>query len=144
LAVSATATSRRSSKRSSASRPSAEICRAMLEAPLRQASSLEHLEHRPWPVPQGPWVMGQTWEDLLFAHWRVDPELLRPRVPAGLELDIVDGAAWIGVAPFRLTGLRLRGLLPFPGASSFLELNVRTCVTAQDKPGIWFFSLDAS
>src|SRR5207237_8954546 len=50
----------------------------------------------------------------------------------------------IGVVPFRLTGLRLRGLLPFPGASSFLELNVRTCVTAQDKPGIWFFSLDAS
>jgi uncharacterized protein YqjF (DUF2071 family) len=88
--------------------------------------------------------MGQTWEDLLFAHWRVDPELLRPRIPAGLELDTFDGAAWIGVAPFRLTGLRLRGLLPFPGASSFLELNVRTCVTAQDKPGIWFFSLDAS
>ena len=88
--------------------------------------------------------MGQTWEDLLFAHWRVDPELLRPRIPKGLELDTFDGAAWIGVVPFRLTGLRLRGLLPFPGASSFLELNVRTCVTAQDKPGIWFFSLDAS
>jgi uncharacterized protein YqjF (DUF2071 family) len=87
--------------------------------------------------------MGQTWEDLLFAHWRVDPELLRPRIPQGLELDVFDGAAWIGVVPFRLTGLRLRGLLPFPG-SSFLELNVRTCVAAQDKPGLWFFSLDAS
>src|SRR3954447_11746095 len=116
----------------------------MLDTPLRQASSLEHLEHRPWPVPQGPWVMGQTWEDLLFAHWRVDPELLRPRVPAGLELETFDESAWLGVTPFRVTGLRARGLLPLPGLSSFDELNVRTYVTAQGKPGIWFFSLDAS
>jgi uncharacterized protein len=116
----------------------------MLEAPLRQASSLEHLEHRPWPVPQSSWVMGQTWEDLLFAHWRVEPELLRPRVPSGLELETFDGAAWLGVTPFRVTGLRARGMVPLPGLSSFDELNVRTYVTAQGKPGIWFFSLDAS
>jgi uncharacterized protein YqjF (DUF2071 family) len=88
--------------------------------------------------------MGQTWDDLLFAHWRVDPDLLRPRIPEGLELDTYDGAAWLGTTPFGITGLRLRGLLPLPGASSLLELNVRTYVTAQDKPGIWFFSLDAS
>jgi uncharacterized protein len=88
--------------------------------------------------------MGQTWEDLLFAHWRVPRDALESLLPEGLELDTHDGDAWIGVVPFRLTGLRLRGLLPFPGASSFLELNVRTYAIAQDKPGIWFFSLDAS
>jgi uncharacterized protein YqjF (DUF2071 family) len=48
------------------------------------------------------------------------------------------------VTPFVITGLRARGLLPLPFASSFRELNVRTYVTRDDKPGIWFFSLDAS
>jgi uncharacterized protein YqjF (DUF2071 family) len=115
-----------------------------LDAALRQSRSLEHLEHRPWPTPVRGWTMGQTWEDLLFAHWRVPLEDVRPHVPAELEIDQHDGTAWLGITPFRLTGLRGRGLLPLPGASSFLELNVRTYVTADDKPGIWFFSLDAS
>jgi uncharacterized protein len=99
--------------------------------------------HRPWPLPDGPWVMGQTWDDLAFLHWRVDPEVLRPRVPAGVQLDVFDGSAWLGITPFRLEHLRVRGTLPMPRLSSFLETNVRTYVTAEDKPGIWFFSLDA-
>jgi uncharacterized protein YqjF (DUF2071 family) len=87
--------------------------------------------------------MGQTWEDLLFAHWRVPQAAVRRLVPAALEVDVFDGSAWLGVTPFRVSGLRLRGTLPLPRVSSFLELNVRTYVTAEDKPGIWFFSLDA-
>jgi uncharacterized protein len=115
-----------------------------LDAALRQARSLERLEHRPWPVPARGWTMGQTWEELLFAHWRVPAEELRKHVPAGLEVEEFDGSGWVGVTPFRLTGLRGRGMLPLPYVSEFLELNVRTYVTAQEKPGIWFFSLDAS
>jgi uncharacterized protein YqjF (DUF2071 family) len=116
-----------------------------LDAVQRQARSLEQLEHRPWPPPRRGWTMGQTWEDLLFAHWRVPLDGVRAYVPAELEVEQHDGSAWIGVVPFRLTNLRARGLPPLPGASSFLELNVRTCVRAADgKPGIWFFSLDAS
>jgi uncharacterized protein YqjF (DUF2071 family) len=115
-----------------------------LDAALRQARSLERLEHRPWPVPARGWTMGQTWEDLLFAHWRVPVEQLRPHVPPELEVDEHDGTGWVGITPFRLTGLRGRGTLPIPYVSEFLELNVRTYVTAQEKPGIWFFSLDAS
>ena len=87
--------------------------------------------------------MGQTWESLLFAHWRVPEEAVRRLVPAALQVDVRDGSAWLGVTPFRVAGLRLRGTLPLPRVSSFLELNVRTYVTAEDKPGIWFFSLDA-
>jgi uncharacterized protein YqjF (DUF2071 family) len=113
-----------------------------LAAPARQASSLQTTDHRPWPLPQTSWVQGQTWEDLLFAHWRVPEETLRPLIPEGLDVDTHDGSAWLGVTPFRVTGLRLRGMLPIPRVSSFLELNVRTYVTAEDKPGIWFFSLD--
>jgi uncharacterized protein YqjF (DUF2071 family) len=116
----------------------------MLDAAVRQNRSLESLEHRPWALPGRGWIMGQTWEDLLFAHWRVPAEEIRQHVPAGLEVDEHDGSAWLGITPFRVSGLRLRGLPPLPRLSSFLELNVRTYVTFGDRPGIWFFSLDAS
>jgi uncharacterized protein len=87
--------------------------------------------------------MLQRWENLLFAHWRVDPAALSGKIPAGLALDVHDGGAWVAVTPFEIAGLRLRGLPPVPGASRFPELNVRTYVTAGGKPGVWFFSLDA-
>lgn len=87
--------------------------------------------------------MFQRWERLLFAHWRVDPAALRGKIPEGLTLDERDGGAWVAVTPFELSGLRLRSLPPVPGTSRFPELNVRTYVTAEGKPGVWFFSLDA-
>jgi uncharacterized protein YqjF (DUF2071 family) len=88
-------------------------------------------------------VIFQRWEDLLFAHWRVAVAALRPRVPASLALDLHEGEAWVGVTPFRLRRMRLRGLPPIPGASEFPELNVRTYVTLDERPGVYFFSLDA-
>jgi uncharacterized protein len=115
-----------------------------LEAPARQGASLEATEHRPWPLPGRPWLMGQTWEDLLFAHWRAPVDALHAHLPAGLELDLHEGEAWISVTPFRISGLRARGLPPLPFVSSFLELNTRTYVTVGGKSGVWFFSLDAS
>ena len=111
---------------------------------MRQASGLHEIDHRPWPLPQGPWVMGQTWDDLLFAHWRVDGDAVRRHVPEGLRVQEHDGSAWLSVTPFVVTGLRARGTFPLPLVSSFRELNVRTYVTDGEKPGIWFFSLDAS
>jgi uncharacterized protein len=115
-----------------------------VQAPARQNAALEVTDLRPWPLPDGPWIMAQTWEDLLFAHWRAPAEELRALLPDGLDLDLYEGEAWIGVVPFRLSGLRARGLPPLPFVSSFLELNTRTYVTAGGKPGIWFFGLDAS
>jgi uncharacterized protein len=104
---------------------------------------MEATDHRPWPVPEASWAMGQTWDELLFAHWRAPADALRSHLPEGLELDLFEDEAWIGVTPFRVTGLRARGLPPLPLISSFLEVNTRTYVTAGGKPGIWFFSLDA-
>jgi uncharacterized protein len=88
--------------------------------------------------------MGQTWEDLLFAHWPIPVGMLRALVPPGLEVETFEGSGWVGMTPFRVDALRLRGLPPAPGISRFLELNVRTYVTRDGKPGIWFFSLDAA
>ena len=99
--------------------------------------------HRPWPMPLGPWIMFQSWERLLFAHWPVDAAVLRGLIPPPLVIDEHDGQAWLGITPFHLSGLRGRGLPPLPGASSFPELNVRTYVRLGDKPGVFFFSLDA-
>ena len=109
-----------------------------------QRSVLSDLGHRPWPLPDRSWLMGQTWYDLLFAHWAVDPEKLRPLIPLPLALHLRDGQAWLGVTPFVVGGVRLRGLPPLPRLSRFPELNVRTYVTYGDRPGIFFFSLDAA
>jgi hypothetical protein len=109
-----------------------------------QARSLEVVDHRPWPLPRRPWLLGQTWRRLLFAHWRVPQDVLRPHVPDTLVLEEWNGSAWLGMTPFRITGFRLRGLPPVPWLSSFYELNCRTYVRRGDRPGILFFSLDAS
>jgi uncharacterized protein YqjF (DUF2071 family) len=86
--------------------------------------------------------MRQTWRHLLFAHWRVDPSLLRRHLPEQIPLDTFNGSAWIGVTPFIATGVRPRFVPPLPGVSRFPEINVRTYTTIDGRPGIWFFSLD--
>jgi uncharacterized protein len=110
---------------------------------LQQRAVLNDAGHRPWPLPDGPWLMGQSWVDLLFAHWRVPEEELRRVVPPQLPLDTFEGSAWLGITPFCVRGLRLRNTVPAPVLSSFPELNVRTYVSVEGKPGIYFLSLDA-
>ena len=105
---------------------------------------LKHTNHRPWPLPRGPWIMAQVWHDLLFAHWTVPVAALRPLVPQQLEIDTFSGQAWLGIVPFRMSGVRLRGTPAVPGLSRFPELNVRTYVIRDGMPGVWFFSLDAA
>lgn len=109
-----------------------------------QQRALEEIAHRPWPLPEGSWLQGQTWCDLLFAHWRVPAEQLRRVIPPALPLHLYDdGSAWLAVTPFVVKGLRPRGTPPLPWVSHFPELNVRTYVELDGKPGIYFFSLDA-
>ena len=117
----------------------------MLTRMRQQAATLRVTEHRPWPVPEGrPWVMAQSWHDLLFAHWRVPAAALRPVVHPAIPIDEFDGSAWIGITPFKVEGSRPRLGPPPPVVSSFPECNVRTYATIDGKPGIWFFSLDAA
>lgn len=104
---------------------------------------LSRVEHRPYPVPAGPWALGMSWRDLLFMHWPVEADVLRPLVPPDLSLDTFEGSAWLGVVPFGMTGVRPRFLPAVPRLSRFPEINLRTYVTAEGKPGVWFFSLDA-
>lgn len=105
---------------------------------------LQQTNHRPWPLPAGPWVMTQTWYDLLFAHWPMPLETLRRVIPPQLEIDTYAGQGWLGVVPFGMTRVFPRYTFPVPWLSHFLELNVRTYVRVSDRPGVYFFSLDAA
>jgi uncharacterized protein YqjF (DUF2071 family) len=99
----------------------------------------------PTRLPAGYSVMRQRWADLLFLHWPVAIESLRPLVPAALEIDTFDGRAYVGLVPFTMTGVRPVGFPAVRRVSDFHEVNVRTYVHYQGRdPGVWFFSLDAA
>jgi uncharacterized protein YqjF (DUF2071 family) len=89
--------------------------------------------------------MRQRWRRLAFLHWPVDPAVVRRLLPAGLDVDVWEGSAYLGIVPFTISGTRPPLLPPVPGLSSFHELNLRTYVHRQGRdPGVWFFSLDAA
>ena len=108
------------------------------------AAEQELHSDRQWPLPSRPFAMRMTWEDLLFVHWPMDPQEIQRHLPTGLKVDTWKGSAWIAVVPFRMSDVAPRGIPAVPGVSAFPELNVRTYVTTEDKPGVWFFSLDAT
>lgn len=105
---------------------------------------LDETAHRPWEIPDAPWVMRMDWAELLFAHWRLPADVVRRFVPPGLELDTFDGSAWVGVVPFRMENVRPRGLPRLPPTDEFPELNVRTYVRVGPRSGVYFLSLDAA
>jgi uncharacterized protein YqjF (DUF2071 family) len=121
----------------------AELNRDMQSVSAIAAAIVEH-SHRPCPPPRKPWVLAMRWHDLLFIHWPMRPEIIRPLLPAEVELDTFDGWAWIGVVPFHMSGVRLRFTPPLWPVSRFAELNVRTYVKTPGRSGVWFFSLDAA
>lgn len=105
---------------------------------------LQHLDHRPFPIPHEPWVIRQSWSRLLFAHWAVKPEQLRPLIPLSLEIDTYENQAYVGVVPFAMRRVYPRMACEVPWLSNFLELNIRTYVKKDGIPGVYFFSLDCS
>lgn len=108
---------------------------------LNQMTITDETSHRPWPLPQTPWLLRMRWHDLLFLHWPVAYDALRALIPTYLELETFDGSCWLGIVPFRMSGVRPR-YVPIPMA--FPELNVRTYVSFRGRSGVWFFSLDAT
>jgi uncharacterized protein len=111
---------------------------------MRHVTDVDRLAARHRPPGQS--VMHQNWGKLLFMHWRINENLLRPHVPASLEIDTYGNSAWIAITPFTMWDIR--ALPPFvppvPGLDSMHELNVRTYVHYNGVPGVWFFSLDAN
>ena len=105
---------------------------------------LNQTAHRPWDTPRRPWLWSQQWRNLLFAHWSLPKNALRPHVPPCLEIDTKHGTAWVSAVAFQMARGRPRWLPSFPPVSDFLELNFRTYVRLDSKPGVFFLSIHAS
>ncbi|GGF29016.1 hypothetical protein GCM10010954_30170 [Halobacillus andaensis] len=105
---------------------------------------VEQTDHRTTPIPDGPWVMTQRWEHLLFLHFPLNKETMGPYIPEGLTLDTYEGEAWITILPFVISDMHIRNLPPLPFVNNYLELNVRTYVKRNGVSGLYFLSLDAS
>lgn len=109
--------------------------------PLPQLADRLATRTRPAQRP----AMYQTWRDLLFLHWQVEPGLIQATLPPGLTVDTFDGAAYVGIVPFYMRGIRPIFSPAIPGISNFLETNLRTyAFDAQGVPGVWFYSLEAN
>lgn len=104
---------------------------------------LQQQEHRPFPPSARPWFSRQLWENLLFYNFPVDAKALQATLPKGMTVDCYEGNGWISIVPFQLS-MGLRGLPSSFWPLTFNELNVRTYVRVNDKPGIYFYSLDAN
>lgn len=89
-------------------------------------------------------AMLQSWRDLLFLHRSIDPAAIQALLPPGLEVDTWEDKAWVGLVPFHMEGIRPTWGPAVPWLSAFPETNVRTYVRHGDRPGVWFFSLDAA
>ena len=102
--------------------------------------------HRPRPLPSGRWAVTQRWNDLLLAHWPIPVAQMAAVLPDWLEVDTFHGSAWLGIVPFWLDRIKIRGVPPIPGMRRFPDLNLRTYVRDQytRTPGVYCFSLDAS
>lgn len=88
--------------------------------------------------------MRQQWRDLAYLHFDYDPDVVQRLLPPGLEVDTFDGRAWVGLVPFSMRKISFPLVPPVPWLGSFPEVNVRTYVVRDGRPGVWFFSLDVN
>lgn len=97
------------------------------------------------PALAGRVVAAQRWSDLVFVHWRVEPERVAPLLLPGLRPDEHDGSTWVGLIPFLLSDASLLGGPGIPYLGTFVEINVRLyAVDPEGRRGVVFRSLEAS
>lgn len=106
-------------------------------------SILSFTNHRQYPVPQRPWQHYQEWHGNLMLHWEADADKLIQLIPDGLTLDVFEGKAYVSLIAFTVENMRPRFFFPIPYLSDFHEVNLRTYVIRNGKPGIYFLKIDA-
>lgn len=104
---------------------------------------LAHKEHRSFPHPDTPWKFYQEWHDAVLLHWTVPIDVMQKMIPADLTLDTFQGEAYISLFAFTAEKSRPWILPPVPIVSDFLEINIRTYVKRDDRPGIYFLNMEA-
>lgn len=101
------------------------------------------ISHRPYPLPSGKWAYYQEWNKVLFLHWKVPVEALRPLVPERLHMDTMGGDAYVSLVAFTMQKIRPRFLPSILAVSDFDEINVRTYIDNDHRKGVYFFSIEA-
>jgi uncharacterized protein len=74
------------------------------------------------------------WRKLIMAQYAIDPSLLTPYLPAGLELDFYEGQCYVSLVAFLFDRVRLKGL-PIPFHTRFEEVNLRFYVRRKEPDG---------
>jgi len=113
-------------------------------APEANEGDGDHVPSR-WPEHRiGVPINAMHWRNLTFLHWPVEPARIEPMLSPGVRVDTFDGAAWVGITPFRMSYLGTPAPR-VPLVPGFTEINVRTYVRGRDgDDGVWFFSLECS
>lgn len=105
---------------------------------------LKNTSHRPWELPNNRWKFYQEWNNAIFLHWAVDLKMLQKFVPKELEIDLIDGKAWVSLVAFTMEKIRPKNLPAFSPISNFHEINIRTYVKSRGKTGVYFLSIEGS
>jgi uncharacterized protein YqjF (DUF2071 family) len=109
---------------------------------MKPSDILGNVTHRSCPLPTKKWRWYQEWNDAVFIHGAVAPELLQSLIPAGIKLDIYEGKAWISIVVFKMERIRHKFSPSFRPVSDFYEINIRTYVTNDDMPGVFFLNME--
>ena len=104
---------------------------------------LNQVSHRPWNIPEGNWHYYQEWNLVLFFHWVIPEEIIKPLIPSNLELDLFEGKAYISLVPFTMQRIRPRYLPAISAVSDFHEINLRTYVIKDGKSGVYFINIES-
>jgi hypothetical protein len=81
--------------------------------------------------------LSARWEALLLVSYAIEPEMLKPYLPAGVEPEVVEGSAFVSLVAFQFRQTRLMGV-PVPFHVNFPEVNLRYYARAGERRGVGF------
>jgi len=84
-----------------------------------------------------------NWENIIMANYEIDPAILIPFLPKGVELDLYGGKAYVSLVGFMFKKTKLFNV-PIPHFGTFEEINLRFYVVRKEgnivKRGVVFIN----
>lgn len=111
---------------------------------MKSDEILKQTLHRSFEFPKRPWKFYQEWNDAIFLHWEVDAALIKPMLPKNIELDSINGKTWVSIVAFNMNNIGVKSLPKVPHISDFYEINIRIYVVCNNKPSVYFLSMEGS
>ncbi len=111
---------------------------------MKAQDILDQIKHRPFAYPNHSWKYYQEWNDTIFLHWQVNPKLIEPMLPKGINPDVINGKSWVSLVAFDMNNIGVRSIPKIPHISDFHEINIRVYITCKGKPSVYFLSMEGS